>query len=284
MITLAKPRPPPRLRLRANRGGVFVCRPDWSMDLGPLSDFDLWAVFDGHGELRGPEGTFAVGAGDVFLLRPGGRYRGRHDPQRPLTVVALHFDWLGASGRPQRPRPLPAFHRRLGATAFFRELLERSVQARQAEDAAGAAAWLGAVLLELAREDSRSHVHAAGAADEQARALARLGDEIRRNPVGAGTVEEMAAGFGVTPDHFTRLFRQAHGVTPREFVIRARIEAARGLLLETGYAVGRIAALLGYRNIHYFSRQFREETGTAPRAFRRNGACPGPGRKTRGPI
>lgn len=260
---------PSRLSVRVNRGGIFLCRPDWSMDLGPLPDMDLWAVFDGRGRVEPVGGgvPVEVAAGDVLLLRRGGRYRGRHDPRHPLTVIAVHFDWLGPRGKPVSPEPLPRLHRRVAGLPFFRELMTRTVEAWRNGDGPAAAAWFQAVLLELRREDARRP--AAGPGDEWRRRIRQLADEILRDPAGAAPVGEMAATLGITPDHFARLFRRHMGATPGRFVLRARLETARGLLLDSTYSIGRVAELAGYRSLPYFSRQFQDASGMSPRAFRR---------------
>src|SRR3990172_3881877 len=80
--------------LRINTAGRFHCAGDWSWDtaLHPWPDNDLWTVLAGSGRMETPEGVFAVGRGDVFVLRGGRRYVGTHDAQSPLVVYAVHFD------------------------------------------------------------------------------------------------------------------------------------------------------------------------------------------------
>jgi AraC-like DNA-binding protein len=61
------------------------------------------------------------------------------------------------------------------------------------------------------------------------------------------------------------------GVSPRTFITRTRIDAARRLLLTSSYSIGRIADLLGYDSPFQFSRQFKARVGIAPKHFRNQG-------------
>jgi transcriptional regulator GlxA family with amidase domain len=79
----------------------------------------------------------------------------------------------------------------------------------------------------------------------------------------------MARRLYCSPDHFARLFRKHAGNSPGDFVVRARIDAAMGLLRSSSHSVKRIAELLGYPDVCAFSRQFRQKTGRTPTEHRR---------------
>jgi transcriptional regulator GlxA family with amidase domain len=55
---------------------------------------------------------------------------------------------------------------------------------------------------------------------------------------------------------------------PARFLVRARIDRARRLLTETNLSVTRVAEMLGYPDIAYFSRQYRRHTGQPPSGAR----------------
>lgn len=96
---------------------------------------------------------------------------------------------------------------------------------------------------------------------------------IHNNPEWRFTIGELAAKTGYTADHFTRLFRAATGQSPKEFMIRQRMERARALLKDSSHTVTQIAELLGYPDLGFFSRQFKEQVGTSPDSFRRRGVA-----------
>jgi AraC-like DNA-binding protein len=83
-------------------------------------------------------------------------------------------------------------------------------------------------------------------------------------------IEELAAELYITPEHFSRVFRGLHGISPRAFVTRTRIEAAQSLLMNSGHSIGRVSELLGYESPFYFSRQFKAHLGVSPSEFRKD--------------
>lgn len=82
-------------------------------------------------------------------------------------------------------------------------------------------------------------------------------------------VDEVAAQAHLSSFHFTRLFKEAFGMTPNQYQQHLRIEEAKRLLVMTDLQVGEIAERLGYSSPEYFSRSFRARAGTTPRSFAR---------------
>jgi AraC-like DNA-binding protein len=257
-------------RVRVNSCGRVRCAPDWAWDTAPgLPDFDLITVHGGRGEYRAGGDVFPARAGTCLLLRPGVRYLGTTDPGDPMTVTWVHFDYLGTRGRRTRPveGQLPAPGRALEKPGFFYELLDRLLAAGREDRGAESGLWLSAALSELGLQDRRPRW--SGQELEQARAVEGLCARIRREPGARWRVAEMSRRLFCTADHFARLFRKYAGSAPGEFVVRARIDAAMGLLRSSSQSVTRIAELLGYPDVCAFSRQFKQKTGATPTAYRR---------------
>jgi AraC-like DNA-binding protein len=57
-------------------------------------------------------------------------------------------------------------------------------------------------------------------------------------------------------------------VTHADFIVEARLNRARQLLLESTLSVSQIADELGYEDVFFFSRQFKERTGRTPTEYR----------------
>ena len=89
---------------------------------------------------------------------------------------------------------------------------------------------------------------------------ARLGGPI--------SLDDLANVAGVSRFHFHRQFRKSAGVTPREYVLRARIERAKGLLTESDLTVGEVSGAVGFADQSHFSNIFRKLTEMTPRSFR----------------
>lgn len=261
-------------------GDFFECEADWYWSVRDLRVLDLWYVTDGVGWIADAERRTPIGAGDCLLLRPGASYEAGHDPELPLGLIAVHFELRDGDGTaldPPPPQDLPPFSRRMEHGELLREVLARAVYAYRDGVGGRADAWLQAALLEVERQDARTWPP--GVLGEQAKRIEEMCEAIRRQPGRDVQVADLAAELHVSPEHFSRLFRRLHGMPPRAFITRTRMEAARRLLLTSSLSIARIAEVLGYEAPYYFSRHFRSRVGLSPSAFRR-GEAPEAGSRT----
>jgi AraC-like DNA-binding protein len=71
----------------------------------------------------------------------------------------------------------------------------------------------------------------------------------------------------IAPDHLRRLFRQATGRTPLDYLSELRVAEAKRLLKGRGLNVKQVAARVGIPDPYYFSRVFKKVTGWRPSAY-----------------
>lgn len=83
------------------------------------------------------------------------------------------------------------------------------------------------------------------------------------------TVRELAEVMCVSPDHFSRLFKNVNGMPPNRFVQMKRIERAQTLLLLSDLSIKEVAEAVGIPNLSQFSKLFHKMAGVAPRSFRK---------------
>lgn len=81
-------------------------------------------------------------------------------------------------------------------------------------------------------------------------------------------LERMAAEADLSPFHFLRLFSRSLGVTPHQYLLRARLGRAARLLAETDHAITEIALDVGFADLSNFVRTFHRVAGVSPRNFR----------------
>jgi AraC family transcriptional regulator len=96
-------------------------------------------------------------------------------------------------------------------------------------------------------------------------------DGIQQRPQDSHTLEEMAAQAGVTESHFCRIFRKETGVSPHQYVMKARLDRAQQMLTQTDMALSTIAEFLGFTSQSHFTRAFRQSVGEPPSDFRKRG-------------
>jgi AraC-like DNA-binding protein/mannose-6-phosphate isomerase-like protein (cupin superfamily) len=83
-----------------------------------------------------------------------------------------------------------------------------------------------------------------------------------------GSLSRIAEDFHQSLSSMSKLIRQNTGYTFQELLQRRRFQKAVMLLMETDLAVEEIAAAVGYENLSYFYRQFKERYGMTPRKYR----------------
>lgn len=87
---------------------------------------------------------------------------------------------------------------------------------------------------------------------------------------------EVAARAGLSEDSLGRLVRRVCHVTPKQYLLRVRLDAATRLLRDPAVSVAAVAHACGYSDHSAFSRTFRAVTGLSPQAYRQRMAA-GPG-------
>ncbi|QWV94678.1 AraC family transcriptional regulator [Geomonas oryzisoli] len=80
------------------------------------------------------------------------------------------------------------------------------------------------------------------------------------------TLQELAVTFRCNPYHLLRTFKQAVGLPPHAFMLNARIERAKRLLLE-GMTPASVAAETGFADQSHFHKTFRRLVAATPRQF-----------------
>ena len=84
------------------------------------------------------------------------------------------------------------------------------------------------------------------------------------------TLGRLAREAGLSPYHFLRTFERLTGLTPHQYVLRARLREAAIRLASAGprTRVLDIALDSGFGDVSNFNRAFRTEFGVAPRSYR----------------
>jgi AraC family transcriptional regulator len=83
------------------------------------------------------------------------------------------------------------------------------------------------------------------------------------------TLAEIADSALLSRYHFSRVFRDATGVSPGRFLYALRIYQAKRLLVSTSLSVTEISFTIGYNSLGSFTNRFTESVGSSPTRFRR---------------
>jgi AraC family transcriptional regulator, regulatory protein of adaptative response / DNA-3-methyladenine glycosylase II len=85
---------------------------------------------------------------------------------------------------------------------------------------------------------------------------------------------DIAARLGVTDRHLRRIFRQAHGVTPIDYLSTQRLLLAKQLLTDTDMPVTQVALASGHASLRRFNAAFLQRYRLNPSALRKQAVRP----------
>lgn len=100
------------------------------------------------------------------------------------------------------------------------------------------------------------------------RALARAVEHLQAHFERPLRVEELARLAGLPVGRFQRLVRRVFHLTPRQLLVKTRVDAAARLLVDSKTSLAVVALACGYTDQSAFSRQFKATVGMTPRQFR----------------
>ncbi|TNJ67506.1 AraC family transcriptional regulator [Paenibacillus hemerocallicola] len=239
------------------------------------------------------EATLQLGP-DTYKIEPGECvFYGARSPHlltivRPTDYYSLHFSWQASAPEPVHPayriETLPAKalslkaeqhrldipgHAEITIPHHFRmpgmePLLDEIVKEYEHEHL-GFSFQLRALLMELITLAVRQWT-----ARDTAERIGKIGPALRamrERPDRNWSVTELSGLCGYHPSYFTKLFNKEAGTNPKQFLVAERVKQAKQMLLR-GESIQSISERLGYSSLHYFSSNFKKETGLTPSEFR----------------
>ena len=172
---------------------------------------------------------------------------------------------LAASEATQRPMGAMAGHMAMAVLDML-ETAQRVLRADPGQAKAlvdQASDLLRPVAFSEARRDPRP---LSGLAPWQARKVDLFIAQNLDRAIGVG---ELASLARLSTTHFSRVFKRSFGVTPRDHVMRARLERAKTLLSQTPSPLSQIALDCGFCDQAHMSRIFHQVVGATPSRWRR---------------
>jgi len=211
-----------------------------------------------------------------FVKDAAGRYSGVNDTLMARCGFQKREMILGLTAEEAYPKPLGAAY-----AAQDQLVLQKGLEIRNKLELqlypGGGKGWCvtfktplydssGKVtgLVGISRDLHRPNEH-----DVDYRRLARAIDDLQRRHGERLRLKALARSVGLSLERFERLVRRVFCLTPRELLIKTRIEAASTLLVESDRSISEIAFACGYCDHSAFTRQFKATVGVAPIAFRK---------------
>jgi AraC-like DNA-binding protein len=241
----------------------------------------------GHQVFEVAGDTFRLRGGDVFVTLPDEPHSTGGRPSEPGVLY-----WVNV----RRPRPT---HRLLGlpraesdlllallqrlpqrhfrATPTTKGLFQELFRWHDSPAAAGRTLRMRLavtrLLLEVVDGAGRG---AKSRSSQRITAVIRL---IRSCPERDFRLDELARHARLSLSHFKRRFRSETGLSPRQFILRDKIETAKSRLRAGDRSVTELALDLGFVSSQYFATVFKRITGVTPSRYRDRGDAPQTGRR-----
>lgn len=134
----------------------------------------------------------------------------------------------------------------------------------------GLSLWLARMfLIEL---DRTSQLHFAVFAPQKHHGdteIVKIQRFIESNYDNALSVGALCERFGISRRTLIRRFKDATGTPPIQYIQRARVEAAKKALENTRHTVSEVMYSVGYNDLKFFRKKFRDVTGLTPAAYRK---------------
>lgn len=146
--------------------------------------------------------------------------------------------------------------------ALAEKLFRAAFEAAADDDGEFAAQSALFAILPLIKAQTTNHPHRK---DDRMKSVA---DFLETHYASALTMEQVAKTVHLSEKHVCKRFKAQYGMPPQQYLLRVRMERAKGLLTTTDLQIGEIAKSVGYASPLVFSTAFRKYTGNSPSSYR----------------
>lgn len=264
-----------QMNFKISLAGLAKREPGWRSEPYTHRFHSFWIISKGRGVYTLNGTSHTAEPGKLFVVSPGMTIERTADEDGPFEFYFIRFRYALSyeeegvwhqEDSAEIPFPLsggysidnsPAL---LNACEGLCNLMKRRGQIVQMRQRI-----LFLELLTLIVSDLRAQIAAGGtnAAIEQTidHMVNHYSDNI--------TLEELAKLAGLSPSHYSRLFKKYASCSPIHYLTQLRMDRAKELLILSDYRLKAVARSIGYEDELYFSRLFKKFVGMPPSQYAR---------------
>lgn|GEM_PF-2117169 len=110
-----------------------------------------------------------------------------------------------------------------------------------------------------------------GDSSNKEQVILKIKSYVKENYSNSIALNDISALVHLSPNYISRIFSQNTGMTLRQYLMNVRLQAAKNLLTNTALPVEEISCLVGYLDVSYFRKIFKQKVGRTPGSLR---GCP----------
>ncbi|ETT47808.1 AraC family transcriptional regulator [Paenibacillus sp. FSL H7-689] len=258
---------------------------DWDYPAHEHPQYELNYVTEGEQRMMVNGTLYIQKAGELLLIPPGSIHSSQSHNRKGFTYFCMHFDiddqlFLSLLARIKQVRfsadspvtqQIEPVLRKLMSSADD-ETANTMVQRMQLQSAVFELfghLW-EAVSKEAAHWFTDGHEKIELAHQIRNRLQGLMSQQFKQGHESNGHygIDDIAAELGISSSHCNRVFKQVFGQSPRAILSQLVLHEAKLLLGNPKLSVQNIAAMLGYKDIAHFSRQFKRWSGMSPSRYR----------------
>jgi len=209
-------------------------------------------VVSGFGVFKIDNNEYRLSPGEMFIIPPYIETYYKADIQNPWNYI-----WIGFTSDSELTKSLPHILKLPEASEIFNTM-------KECEDyTIGRSAFLSARLWDLfALILGKKHI----CNDYVKTAL----DCIHSEYMTGITVEEIAKKLNIDRTYFYTLFKKKIGISPKQYLLKHRMNTAASLLKNQNIPVSVVACSVGYNDIFTFSKMFKKHFGLSPTEYNKS--------------
>ncbi|XID92724.1 helix-turn-helix domain-containing protein [Paenibacillaceae bacterium WGS1546] len=243
--------------------------------MGPaIHDYYLFhTVLSGFGDFSIGGKSYRCGAGDTFAIFPGELFAYQADGLEPWRYAWFAFVGPGAAAAaaavgvsPEEPVIRGSLNPK---TRHYYDQLHRCFESPDAELAnLEAEGWIRLMLGQLGVDRAGRGGGATEASADADQVVKRALQFLALHYAQPISISRMASMLGYHRTHLCKLFKQATGASPMQYLLQIRMQRAE-MLLASPMSVEQVASSVGYADALYFSKKFRAWSGRSPSEYRK---------------
>ena len=213
-------------------------------------------------------GTYAVGgetytphAGTCFLIRPGERTVYTADREDPWEYMWVAFDGFDVLEILRRTGLISRYVVPVENGGEFERYLREMI-----EEFSGGSLFKVMSCFYGAMSVLEKSAHG-GAYTREHEYVNKAVGYIKSNYGYPIQVSDLARYIGIDRTYLYRIFFASENMSPKQYLMQVRINAAKKMLLSGAYTVGETAISCGFSDASSFCSRFKRCTGMTPKAF-----------------